>query len=81
MRVNRIDNVATAVTDYFSVDSIETIALIPRNMFAHSDRLDILGDMNEEDIVKEIIVNNKRYILKNVIEEDDYFIFQLDGVE
>lgn len=81
MRVNRIDNVATAVTDYFSVDSVETIALVPRTMFAHSDRVDILGDMNEEDIVKEIIVNNKRYILKNVIEEDDYFIFQLDEVE
>ena len=50
-------------------------------MFAHSDRLDILGDINPEDEVKEVIINNKKYILKNVIEEDDYFIFQLDEVE
>ena len=81
MNIKRIDNVATCVTDYYSRDTLETVALIPRTMFAHSDRIDILGDINPEDDVKEIIINNKKHILKNVIEEDDYFIFQLDEVE
>ena len=79
MNILEINNVATAKTDFYSVDVVETIALIPRNMFAHTDRLDILE--YEQEGIREIIVNNRRYILKNVIEEDDYYIFQLDEVE
>lgn len=79
MVIKEISNVSTAKTDYYSVNDIETIALVPRIMFAHTDRLDILE--NEEEGIREIIVNNRRYILKNVIEEDDYYIFQLDEVE
>lgn len=79
MIIREINNVATAKTDYYSVNEIETIALVPRTMFAHTDRIDILE--NEEEGIREIIVNNRRYILKNVIEEDDYYIFQLDEVE
>lgn len=79
MIIKEINNVATAKTDYYSVNDIETIALVPRIMFAHTDRIDILE--NEEEGIREIIVNNRRYILKNVIEEDDYYIFQLDEVE
>lgn len=79
MIIREINNVSTAETDYYSVNDVETIALVPRIMFAHTDRLDILE--NEEEGIREIIVNNRRYILKNVIEEDDYYIFQLDEVE
>lgn len=79
MIIKEINNVATAKTDYYSVNEVETIALIPRTMFAHTDRLDILE--TEEEGIREIIVNNRRYILKNIIEEDDYYIFQLDEVE
>lgn len=79
MVIREINNVATAKTDYYSVNELETIALVPRTMFAHTDRIDILE--NEEEGIREIIVNNRRYILKNVIEEDDYYIFQLDEVE
>lgn len=79
MIIREINNVATAKTDYYSVNEIETIALVPRTMFAHTDRIDILE--NKEEGIREIIVNNRRYILKNVIEEDDYYIFQLDEVE
>ena len=79
MVIREINNVATAKTDYYSVNEVETIALVPRTMFAHTDRIDILE--NEEEGIREIIVNNRRYILKNVIEEDDYYIFQLDEVE
>ena len=79
MVIREINNVSTAKTDYYSVNDVETIALVPRIMLAHTDRIDILE--NEEEGIREIIVNNRRYILKNVIEEDDYYIFQLDEVE
>ena len=79
MVIREINNVSTAKTDYYSVNDVETIALVPRIMFAHTDRIDILE--NEKEGIREIIVNNRRYILKNVIEEDDYYIFQLDEVE
>ena len=79
MTIREINNVATAKTDYYSVNEVETIALVPRTMLAHSDRVDILEQ--EDEGIREILVNKQRYILKNVIEEVDYFIFQMDEIE
>ena len=79
MIVEEINNVVTAKTDYFSVDVLETVALVPKTLFAHCDRYD-LNDINSGDSVKEIKVNGTRYVIKSIVEENDYFIFQMDEV-
>lgn len=79
MKLIKINNVITVDTDYYNVDGIETVAYLPRGTFPYCDRLDLLE--NESNEVREIEVNSNRYILKNIIEEDVYFILQLDKVE
>lgn len=79
MKIIKMNNVITVDTDYYDVDGIETVAYLPRGTFPYCDRLDLLE--NESNEVREIEVNSNRYILKNVIEEDVYFILQLDKVE
>lgn len=81
MKIIKMNNVITVDTDYYSVDGIETVAYLPRGTFPYCDRLDILENEDKEDSIQEIEVNNKRYILKNVIDESDFFILQLDKVE
>ena len=79
MKIIKMNNVITVDTDYYDVDGIETVAYLPRGTFPYCDRLDLLE--NESNEVREIEVNSNRYILKNVIEEDVYFILQLDRIE
>lgn len=81
MKIIKVNNVITVDTDYYDVDGIETVAYLPRGTFPYCDRLDLLENEDDEDSIQEIEVNNKRYILKNVIEESDFFILQLDKVE
>lgn len=79
MKIIKMNNVITVDTDYYNVDGIETVAYLPRGTFPYCDRLDLLE--NESNEVREIEVNSNRYILKNIIEEDVYFILQLDKIE
>lgn len=79
MKIIKMNNVITIDTDYYNVDGIETVAYLPRGTFPYCDRLDLLE--NESNEVREIEVNSNRYILKNIIEEDVYFILQLDRIE
>lgn len=79
MKIIKMNNVITIDTDYYNVDGIETVAYLPRGTFPYCDRLDLLE--NESNEVREIEVNSNRYVLKNIIEEDVYFILQLDRIE
>ena len=79
MKIIKMNNVITIDTNYYNVDGIETVAYLPRGTFPYCDRLDLLE--NESNEVREIEVNSNRYVLKNIIEEDVYFILQLDRIE
>lgn len=80
VKIKSMKNIPIIETSYYAVNDVEYVAFVDRGMFPYCDRFDFY-DKDSKDVVKEITIDNIRYIIKNVIEEDKYFIFQLDRVD
>lgn len=76
--ITKLVNIPVIYTDYFSLKDVEPVAFIDKEFLPLAHRENFYDEDSDE--LQEIEINSTRYLVNNWIEEDKYFILQLEEI-